>query len=125
MKMQFNGTTVSIVSLEQLGAVLNDCDLVPEFELWVAVERFPSMCMLRNGEHAWLMLMRSDDDSVHSIGEYAADDVCSFRLANGQVDEYPLSWCVGVEQCYKAIAYFYVNQGAAPAWIKCSGRDLI
>lgn len=118
MKVQFNSSTVSITSLEQLGAVLYECDRVPEFELWVAAESFPSMCMLRNGEHAWLMHMRNEDDSVHSIGEYAGDGVCNFKRANGQVDEYPLSWCVEVEQCYKAIAYFYVNRGGAPTWIK-------
>ena len=120
MELQFNGTAVLVTSLEQLGAVLNECDLEPEFELWISVGSFPSMCMLRKGEYAWLMHMKSGDDSVHSIGKYDGDDLCHFRLANGQLDEYPLSWCVDIEQCYKAIAYFYINQGTAPAWIKWS-----
>ena len=116
--MQFNGNTISITSLEQLGAVLNEFDFVPEFELWVSAKSFPSMSMLRNGEHACLMYVGNDDDSVHSIGKHEGSGVCNFRLANGQVDEYPLSWCIEVEQCYKAIAYFYVNHGTAPAWIQ-------
>jgi len=34
-----------------------------------------------------------------------------FTMANGQVDEYPLSWCIERENAYKAIVYFYVNSG--------------
>jgi hypothetical protein len=112
MELQFNGTAIPITSLEQLGTVFDECDLASEFELWVSVDRFPSMCMLRNGNHAWLMHVRGEDKSAHSIGKYEGNDVCCFRLANGQLDEYPLSWCIDIEQCYKAIAYFYVNHGA-------------
>jgi len=35
-------------------------------------------------------------------------------MSNGQVDVYPLSWCIDVKQCYKAVAYFCVNEGAKP-----------
>ena len=38
----------------------------------------------------------------------------------GQIDEHPRSWSIDVEQGYKAIAYFYVNDGARPAWIHWS-----
>ena len=120
MKIQFNGTDVPITSLEQLGAVLNEFDRASEFELWISAGLFPTLSMLRNGEYAWLMYMRSEDDSVHSIGEYDGKELCLFRLSNGQLDEYPLSWCLDVEQCYKAITYFYVNEGTAPGWIKWS-----
>lgn len=120
MKMQFNSGTVTITSLEQLGAALDEYDLISEFELWMSAEPFPSMGMFRNGKHAWLMHMTSEGDSAHSVGTHVGDGVCNFRLANGQVDEYPLSWCIEVEQCYKAISYFYVNQGTAPAWINWS-----
>ncbi len=118
MKIKFNGRAVSITSLEQLGAELNQYDLVPEFELWISGGIHPSMSMLRSGERAWLMYMRNEDDSVHSKGTYEGGAVCKFRLGNGQMGECPLSWCIEVEQCYKAIAYFYVNQGSAPAWIE-------
>lgn len=120
MEIEFNGIDVPIDSLEQLGVVLKNFDRTTEFELWISAGSFPSMCMLRNGEHAWLMYMRSEDDSVHSIGEYGGNESCRFSLSNGQLDEYPLSWCIDVEQCYKVITYFYVNEGAIPAWVKWS-----
>jgi len=41
----------------------------------------------------------------------------SYVLSNDQVDEYPLSWCIDIEQCYKAMAYFFVNNGAMPSWV--------
>ncbi|WP_256081373.1 hypothetical protein [Massilia sp. YIM B04103] len=114
----FNGSTVSITSLEQLKEALNGFDAVPEFELWISIESGPMMCMLRNAQNAWLMYQKNEDDSVRSAGKYRGDEVCKFRLANGQVDEYPLSWCIDVEQCYQAITYFYVNRGDAPAWLE-------
>jgi hypothetical protein len=120
MKIQFNGTAVLITTIEQLGAALDEWDRVPELELWISADPFPTMCMLRNGKHAWLMYMRSEDDTVHSIGKYVGNGLCRFRLANGQLDDYPLSWCIDVEQCYKAVSYFYVNQGMAPTWIDWS-----
>ena len=122
MKIQVNGTVAPVTCLEQLGAILDECDLAPEFELWLSADPFPSMCMLRHGEYAWLMHMRSEDDWAHSLGRHAGNASCTFRLANGQRNAYPLSWCIDVEQCYKVIAYFYVNQGAAPAWIEWSER---
>ena len=71
------------------------------------------MVMLRNAEHAWLMYLRFDGDSGFvTKGDQTQHGACTYRLSNGQVDEYPLSWCVNLEQCYKAIAYFFVNNGA-------------
>jgi len=36
----------------------------------------------------------------------------SYTLANGEITELPLAWCIDLEQCYKAVAYFFVNDGA-------------
>ena len=41
----------------------------------------------------------------------------SYRLSNGQTDEYPAAWCVPVEDCYKTLAYFFVNRGLRPEWL--------
>lgn len=52
-----------------------------------------------------------DDGSVTKDQEDAVGTV-AYARANGQIDEVPLSWCIHLEQCYKAIAYFFVNDGA-------------
>lgn len=118
ISIQFNGAGQDIASVEQLGELLDRIDETRQFELWACKPEGPSMCMLRNGDNAWLMYLRHEEDSgFNSIGNVDRDGVASYVLDNGQEDEYPLAWCIDVEQCYKAIAYFCVNNGAQPAWI--------
>lgn len=117
----FNGLPQSISSVEELGEALDRFDAQPQFELWASTAEGPSMCMLRNGAHAWLMYLRVPGDSgFNSVGNRANVGVQKYRLSNGQTDEYPLSWCIEVEQCYKALSYFFVNEGARPEWVSWS-----
>lgn len=75
--------------------------------------------MLRNGHWAWLMYMAEPGDAgFRSEGDASLGGTASYTLSNGQVDEYPLAWCIPVEDCYKAVAYFYVNEGERPGWVK-------
>jgi hypothetical protein len=116
--ISFNGADEDICSIEALGAALDRFDMQEKFELWVSENEGPSLCMLRNGEHAFLMYLRfSGDSGFVSIGEAAADSTVEYPLSNGQRDEYPASWCIPVEQCYKAVAYFFVNEGKRPEWL--------
>jgi hypothetical protein len=118
IKLTFNGHPQSIVSVEDLGQALNRFDTEALFELWALAPAGPSMCMLRNGTHAWLLYLRHPADSGFcSVGnaEHAGSE--RYVLSNGQADEYPLAWCIEVEQCYKAVAYFFVNDGERPDWV--------
>jgi hypothetical protein len=113
MKIAFNGSDLSLASIEEFGRALDRFDLEPQFELWISRDDGPSLAMLRNGNHAWLMYLRFCGDSgVVSRGDEQKQGTCSYALSNGQIDEYPLSWCVDLQECYKAIAYFFVNDGA-------------
>jgi hypothetical protein len=113
MKITFNGVDRPFASIEEFGLALDRFDLEPRFELWISRNDGPSLTMLRNGDHALLMYLRFDGDSgVVSKGDQQKRGVCSYVLSNGQIDEYPLSWCVNLEECYKAFAYFFVNDGA-------------
>lgn len=112
MKIAFNGTDEMVETLEALDVTLDRLDREPMFELWLSVEDGPALCMLRNSEHAWLMHLNFNGDSgLVSKGDPDAAGVVSYRLSNGQVDEYPRSWCIDLESCYKALAYFFVNDG--------------
>lgn len=118
----FNGESHSISSIEEFGVALNDFNATEQFEIWVSVQGGPSMCMLRNGQNAWLMYLRFEGDSGFvSQAPLTKPGAASYVLANGQVDEYPLAWCINIEQCYKAMAYFFVNDGAMPSWVSWYG----
>ena len=118
VKITFNGESVPIATVEELGASLDRFDKESRFELWASVPNGPSMSMLRNGSYAWLMYLRFNGDAGFvSQGDVAKAGDTSYTLGNGQVDKYPLSWCIDLELCYQAIAYFFVNEGARPAWI--------
>jgi hypothetical protein len=113
MKVTFNGVDQPFASIEEFSLALDRFDLEPRFELWISCNEGPSLAMLRNGDHAWLTYLRFNGDSgVTSRGDQQKQGVCSYVLSNGQIDEYPLSWCVNLEECYKAFAYFFVNDGA-------------
>jgi hypothetical protein len=116
--ISFNSRKQDIASIEALGQALEHFDEVPEFELWASVAEGPSLCMLRNRENAWLMYLRHEGDSgFNSLGQTERIGNATYIFSNGQEDEYPLAWCVEVEQCYKAVAYFYINNGLRPEWI--------
>lgn len=114
----FNGESQPATSIEEFGAALNLYNDSGQFEIWVSVEGGPSMCMLRNGENAWLMYLRfAGDSGFVSRGDQNKLGSASYLLSNDQVDEYPLAWCIDIEQCYKALAYFFVNNGTMPNWV--------
>ncbi|MFY9955959.1 Imm1 family immunity protein [Bradyrhizobium sp.] len=113
MEITFNGTTLSVTSIEELSSALDRFDLEQQFELWITVQNGPSLAMLRNLDHALLMYLRFNGDSgVVTKGNQDKQGTCAYTLTNGEVNELPLSWCIDLEQCYKAIAYFVVNSGA-------------
>ena len=117
--VSFNGTEEELSSIEAFGVALDRYDGFARFEVWLSRGlEGPSICMLRNGENAFLMYLRFPGDSGFvSAGGLAAQSQVEYTLSNGQVDSYPCSWCIPVEQCYKALAYFFVNDGQRPEWL--------
>lgn len=114
----FNGKEEEFQSIEALGVAFARFDEYPRFELWLSVPEGPSTCMLRNGEHAFLMYLRFPGDSGFvSTSESIIKEAIEYRLSNGQVDRYPQSWCIPIEQCFKALAEFFANNGARPEWV--------
>ena len=110
---------MQIQSIEEFGTALDDFDSREDFELWLNLTDGPALCMLRHADAAWLLYLNHESDSGYtSIGNPQAHGSVQYRLSNGQVDEYPAAWCLDVEDCYKALVYFFVNEGLRPDWIK-------
>ncbi len=68
-----------------------------------------------NGDYGWLMYLRENGDSGFSSrnpnykGTEDSNDRMDFMLSNGQLDYYPLSYVLPVEQVIKALDYFEKN----------------
>ena len=112
-----NGRRLNATTEEAYDASLDCAVAVPEFELWAAVPDGPALCMLRNGADAWLMYLRWPGDSgFRSIG-VERSGAASYTLSNGQVDKYPLGWCVDVRLCFDAFRRFHRHNAARPQCI--------
>ena len=69
---------------------------------------------LINGDLGWLMYLRESGDAGFSSRnpnyDSPSDAVLDYRLSNGQVDEYPLSWALPVQEIQRAPDYFRREQ---------------
>jgi hypothetical protein len=113
-----NGKALDANSLEELDESIAGVADLRSLELSISLICGPSLIMLRSDECAFLMYLRGEGDNgfVSGTPEPIAP-TAKFRLANGQVDEYPLAWCIPVDDCFKAVFFFYVNAGLRPEWL--------
>jgi Immunity protein Imm1 len=111
------GRSAALDELSQQLAELSDNSYA---EVWVDHEPFPSLCVLVNGQSAWLMCMRHDGDAGFSsrnpayVGDREA--TLEFYLSNGQRDEYPAAWTYPTRQVVEAVQLFAAER-RLPAWI--------
>lgn len=118
VRVMFNGQSEDITSVEEFGSALDRFGQSNRFELWLSADDGGSMAMLRSERNAWLMYLRHDGDAgFHSMGQPSRSGTATYILSNGQVDDYPLAWCLDVDLCFKALAYFFVNEGSRPEWV--------
>lgn len=79
-------------------------------ELWVFSRDDRSLCALLKGDVGWLMYLRqSGDAGFHTTNPAysgSRDDVITYKLENGQIDEYPASWAISVSQVERALEHF-------------------
>lgn len=115
IEVNLDGTPQAIATTEAFHRTLDHLETEPRFELWLSVPDGPSICMLREEAHAWLMYLRFEGDSGFvSTGDAHLDGTARFTLGNGQVDEYQLSWCIGWAACHAALRLFFANEGRRP-----------
>lgn len=84
IELLLNGGQVAATTDEQLASALALAASMPQFELWASVPDGPTLCMLRNAEHAWLMYLHEPGDGgFHSCGNEHRAGNAYFRLDNG------------------------------------------
>ena len=114
----FNDEHKDLSSIDDLNEALTGFDDELNFDLWVSITDGPMINMMRSGPDAFLMYLRfAEDTGFTSRSHCSRVGTASFRLANGQGDEFPLAWCIDRAQCYKAIVHFCENDGEMPKWI--------
>jgi hypothetical protein len=118
----FNGTEELMNEIDEFGAALDRFDAQLIFELWLnALGVPPCRCFEIVSMLSSCTSASSATAGLFRLGEEAADMV-QYTLSNGQMDEYPRSWCSPLEECYKALAYFFVNDGMRPEWLQWHER---
>ena len=81
IKVTFNETELSYSVFEEFGLDLDRFDQEEQFELWLSINDGPSIAMLRNGEHAFLMYLRFYGDSGFvTKGDQDRQGTCGYRL---------------------------------------------
>jgi hypothetical protein len=108
-----NGNELKAGSREDLDRSLSAVESTRALELSISIVGGPSLTMLRSDDLAFLMYLREEGDSGFVSGHPTpATPVARFRLCNGQIDTYPVAWCIPVDACFRAVVFFYVNDGA-------------
>lgn len=121
----FNRLSRDYDSIESFGKDIDEFDLVNHFELWLFTpDGGPSICMRRENENSLLMYLRHQGDpGFVSLGDSDRSGYVTYTLNNGQTDEYPMSYCIPREDCYKGLAYFFASDGQRPLWLKWASSE--
>ena len=122
---------VNLLHNQKVHEVQSEADLVTflqaqlqsaDQEIWLSGHGSTSFCILSNGELAFMMYLRYDGDSGFSSrsSSQPSDAMVAFKLANGQMDEYPAGWLVPLELAWKvATEYFQTgSMSTSILWVE-------
>jgi hypothetical protein len=112
-----NDQELSIATVSDLHQHLEQVRQQQFSEIWLITDDAgPSLTILVNGIHAWLMYLYNQEDASGSISRNpyysgSTEATMQFFLSNGQREEYPIAWTLPLEDAFKACEYFLLNQG--------------
>jgi Immunity protein Imm1 len=105
-----NDEQVDVGSGDKLRDILRKYETTQFREIWLRVPGGPSLAALMNRDMGWLMYLRESGDAGFSSRnpDFAGGDktVIEYKLANGQLDEYPANWALGENDVLKALEHF-------------------
>ena len=110
-----NGRETTITTAASLTDAIEQVQSIPQIEVWLSMSNEgPYLCLLRNHDHAVLLYLADSDDAGSVSGIAGEDDdtapTISYRLPDGQHEDYPQSWCVPLPHCWQALTDF-LTQG--------------
>ncbi len=113
MKLTINNQTFLVNTIDELANYLKTYQDLPFAEIWL-IEAEKSICLLKNGNWAWLCYFENNH-TFHSENpeNHSRTENLKFVLANAQEDEYPIAYCYAIEIAYKALYYFFEYQAKA------------
>lgn len=123
MQLHLNNQEVSITTVSDLHQYLEQVRQQQFSEIWLITDDDgPSLTILVNGIHAWLMYLYNQEDASGSISRNphysgSTEVTMQFFLNNGQKEEYPIAWTLPLEDAFKACEYFLLNQGGQSSTI--------
>jgi hypothetical protein len=106
-------------SVEGFGHLLNEIDGLINAEVELASQNGKSILFLKSAKNALLVYFTDkDDDGIHSVGDGYRQGKFQIHFPHDDIsDEYHLAWCIELESAYKALSYFFVNDGEKPPFI--------
>lgn len=114
--LMVDGEAVETETPSELRPHVEALELRGVSEVWIELgeESEPCLCILVSEELGWLMYLREVEDpgfsSRNPAYEGPSDAMRSFRLSNGQVDEYPVAWCFPLD-VLKAASLVFLETG--------------
>jgi hypothetical protein len=117
--LSLNNQEYAIRDLRELRGHLDSSRRTQFYELWLSREGNGSLCILANGDRAWLMFLRHEGDAGFSsrnpryTGPREAE--LEYYLSNGQRDVYPAHWAVDTGEALEAAEYFFLHGEKSPS----------
>jgi ribosomal protein L7/L12 len=142
MKLELNGHANGIATVADLTRTLAPFASQQFREIWLSVDAGgPSLGALMNTNVGVLTYLRHDNgdtgfsarnpmyDESDTLGGLAFDGrygrehvrVITYRLSNGQEDEFPASWAIPESDIMRALEYFVQHEGRRPPFVHWHG----
>jgi len=115
-ELVINDRELGAVGVDSLADHLGALVPVARSEIWLTHSSGSSLCILKSGDVAMLMLLRGEGDAglVSRSSDQSQEGSCEFTLSNGQVDEYPSTWTVPFQEARRAAEHFWSSGTPAP-----------
>lgn len=114
-----SGREYAVQDLGELRRHLASSRLTQFSELWLSRDGDGALCVLANGDQAWLMFLRHEGDAGFSSrnSRYTGppDAELEYYLSNGQRDVYPAQWAVDTDEALEAMEYFFLHGEKSPS----------
>ena len=126
MELSINGEIIEILNFQDFTEYFNTVENEKYLEIDLFEENNMGIFVLLNEEYALVLFFRYEGDSGLSAinNKYAnSDKLESFKLSNGQMDEYPLNYLIDRKEIFSIIECF-INEKKMSDSVEWHEEDL-